>query len=334
MNVQFAIQTRHGLRAGSESARLAHRARTSPRRPACRSPRSPRAAWRARRSSEQGVTTRSCRRYFSVKEAVFPFVKFPGVDTILGPEMKSTGEVMGVGETFAEAFVKSQLAAGVKLPEGGKAFISVRDGDKVARGRDRARSGRARLHAAWRRAARRRCSRSPASRCTPVNKVAEGRPHIVDMIKNGEVELHRQHGRGNAHRGRSGLARRSAPPRSRTASPTTRPIAGAKAACAGMKHTRAARALPPAGPACATRSTRWLPDMNKIPMTWRGAELLRAELHQLKTVERPASIPGDRRGARARRPLGERRVPRGARARRASSRAASPSSRPSSPTRR
>src|SRR5687767_1936088 len=70
--------------------------------------------------------------YFSVKEAVFPFAKFPGVDTILGPEMKSTGEVMGVGETFGEAFVKSQIAAGVKLPSGGKAFLSVRDPDKVA----------------------------------------------------------------------------------------------------------------------------------------------------------------------------------------------------------
>ena len=86
--------------------------------------------------------------YFSVKEAVFPFVKFPGVDTILGPEMKSTGEVMGVGETFGEAFVKSQLAAGVKLPKGGRAFISVRDGDKqiaVGIARDLV---RARLHAA------------------------------------------------------------------------------------------------------------------------------------------------------------------------------------------
>src|SRR3989449_10751387 len=70
--------------------------------------------------------------YFSVKEAVFPFAKFPGVDTILGPEMKSTGEVMGVGETFGEAFVKSQLAAGVRLPQGGRAFISVRDADKHA----------------------------------------------------------------------------------------------------------------------------------------------------------------------------------------------------------
>jgi carbamoyl-phosphate synthase large subunit len=70
--------------------------------------------------------------YYSVKEAVFPFSKFPGVDTILGPEMKSTGEVMGVGASFGEAFVKSQLAAGIRLPKDGRAFISVRDGDKPA----------------------------------------------------------------------------------------------------------------------------------------------------------------------------------------------------------
>ena len=79
----------------------------------------------------QGVTSEIIPPYYSVKEAVFPFIKFPGVDTILGPEMKSTGEVMGVGETFAEAFVKSQLAASVKLPKGGKVFISVREEDKT-----------------------------------------------------------------------------------------------------------------------------------------------------------------------------------------------------------
>src|SRR5690606_22231530 len=81
--------------------------------------------------AEQGVRE-VIPPYFSVKEAVFPFAKFPGVDTILGPEMKSTGEVMGIGETFGEAFVKSQLAAGVRLPSGGRAFVSVRDADKLA----------------------------------------------------------------------------------------------------------------------------------------------------------------------------------------------------------
>jgi hypothetical protein len=81
--------------------------------------------------AEQGESGEIVPPYYSVKEAVFPFIKFPGVDTILGPEMKSTGEVMGVGESFGEAFVKSQLAAGVKLPEGGRAFISVKNADKA-----------------------------------------------------------------------------------------------------------------------------------------------------------------------------------------------------------
>jgi carbamoyl-phosphate synthase large subunit len=80
--------------------------------------------------ASQGISKEVTPPYFSVKEAVFPFVKFPGVDTILGPEMKSTGEVMGVGKTFGEAFVKSQLGAGAKLPRSGKAFISVKQSDK------------------------------------------------------------------------------------------------------------------------------------------------------------------------------------------------------------
>ena len=80
--------------------------------------------------ADQAVQGEVVPSYYSVKEAVFPFIKFPGADTILGPEMKSTGEVMGVGATFAEAFVKSQLASGEPLPATGKVFISVRDEDK------------------------------------------------------------------------------------------------------------------------------------------------------------------------------------------------------------
>ena len=113
MNVQFAIQNGDTvLRARSQSARLAHRAvRLQGHRPAAGQDR--RALHgRHRRWPQQGVTREVVPPYYSVKEAVFPFIKFPGVDTILGPEMKSTGEVMGVGETFGEAFVKSQLAAG------------------------------------------------------------------------------------------------------------------------------------------------------------------------------------------------------------------------------
>ena len=81
--------------------------------------------------AEQGYTEEVVPKYYSVKEAVFPFVKFPGIDPILGPEMKSTGEVMGVGRDFAEAFAKASLGAGVNLPSEGAAFISVRDGDKA-----------------------------------------------------------------------------------------------------------------------------------------------------------------------------------------------------------
>ena len=128
MNVQYAIQDDVVYRAGGQSARLAHGAvRVQSHRAAAGQDR------RALHGRQDAALSRACEKksippYYSVKEAVFPFLKFPGVDTILGPEMKSTGEVMGVGETFAEAFVKSQLAAGVKLPSSGKVFISVRDG--------------------------------------------------------------------------------------------------------------------------------------------------------------------------------------------------------------
>jgi len=171
--------------------------------------------------------------YFSVKEAVFPFARFPGVDTILGPEMKSTGEVMGVGETFGEAFVKSQLAAGVKLPTGGRAFISVRDGDKLGAvpvARDLVDLGFTILATRGTAAV----LRSHGVPVTPVNKVAEGRPHIVDMIKNGDVNFivntteatRTSHSDSRAIRV-TALARR-------VTYYTT--IAGAKAASAGMKH--------------------------------------------------------------------------------------------------
>jgi len=138
--------------------------------------------------AEQNIGKEIRPSYYSVKEAVFPFVKFPGVDTILGPEMKSTGEVMGVGETFGEAFVKSQLAAGVILPESGTVFISVKDQDKVkavgiAKG----------LHElGFKLVATRGTAAAFEEAGLPVlavNKVTEGRPHIVDMIKNGEIAM-------------------------------------------------------------------------------------------------------------------------------------------------
>jgi carbamoyl-phosphate synthase large subunit len=136
----------------------------------------------------QGVSGEVLPPYYSVKEAVFPFIKFPGVDTILGPEMKSTGEVMGVGETFAEAFLKSQLAGGVRLPTTGKVFISVKEGDKP-RVLDVA---KVLVELGFTLAATRGTAAALAAAglpVTPVNKVAEGRPHIVDMIKNDEIAL-------------------------------------------------------------------------------------------------------------------------------------------------
>jgi carbamoyl-phosphate synthase large subunit len=137
---------------------------------------------------QQGITKERIPNYFNVKEAVFPFVKFPGVDPILGPEMKSTGEVMGVGATFGEAFSKSQLGAGATLPAGGKAFISVRDADKpsiapIAKGL---------LELGFEIVATRATAKvitDAGYECDIVNKVKQGRPHIVDMIKNDEISL-------------------------------------------------------------------------------------------------------------------------------------------------
>ena len=136
----------------------------------------------------QGIHSEVIPPYYSVKEAVFPFVKFPGVDTILGPEMKSTGEVMGVGRTFGEAFVKSQMAASIKLPTEGLVFISVKNADKpktveVAKGLVELGFGLC-------------ATKGTASylqqhglQVQSVNKVAEGRPHVVDMLKNNEIVM-------------------------------------------------------------------------------------------------------------------------------------------------
>ncbi len=136
----------------------------------------------------QGIEREVVPPYYAVKEAVFPFRKFPGVDPLLGPEMKSTGEVMGVAETFGEAFLKSQYAAGVKLPRAGTACLSVRNPEHpqvVTIARE--------LHALGFRLFATRGTAAAISAAglpvTPVNKVAEGRPHIVDMIKNGEIDL-------------------------------------------------------------------------------------------------------------------------------------------------
>ena len=138
--------------------------------------------------AQQGFTREIIPKTFAVKEAVFPFNKFPGVDPILGPEMKSTGEVMGVGETFAEAFSKSQLGAGEKIAKSGNVFISVRDADKprVAEIAQHFHELGFSLVATQGTAAIIEAAGLPVTR---VNKVMEGRPHIVDMIKNDEIAL-------------------------------------------------------------------------------------------------------------------------------------------------
>ncbi|ABM37085.1 carbamoyl-phosphate synthase large subunit [Polaromonas naphthalenivorans] len=138
--------------------------------------------------ASQGVVNEVTPPYFSVKEAVFPFVKFPGVDTILGPEMKSTGEVMGVGKTFGEAFVKSQIGAGTRLPTSGKVFLTVKNNDK-ARAVEVARALaelKFELVATKGTAA---AINAAGIACGVVNKVTEGRPHVVDMIKNNGIAL-------------------------------------------------------------------------------------------------------------------------------------------------
>ncbi|MBU1979218.1 MAG: carbamoyl-phosphate synthase large subunit [Gammaproteobacteria bacterium] len=183
---------------------------------------------------EQGITREVVPPYYSVKEAVFPFIKFPGVDTILGPEMKSTGEVMGVGATFAEAFVKSQLATGEKLPSSGRAFISVRGSDKdkvLDIARILAEQG---FNLVATRGTAAALSVAGLS-VTPVNKVHEGRPHIVDMIKNGDINLivNTVEDKRGVH---DSYVMRNAALQNKITYYTT--LAGARAACAGIKHMK------------------------------------------------------------------------------------------------
>jgi len=135
---------------------------------------------------ELGITEEIKPKHIAVKESVFPFVKLPGVDTLLGPEMKSTGEVMGIDENFARAFAKAQLGAGVKLPTSGEVFISVRDADKkhIVSLAKKLYSNNFKLVATRGTAAFLKEKGIPVK---VVNKVLEGRPHIVDSIKNNEI---------------------------------------------------------------------------------------------------------------------------------------------------
>ncbi|MBL0420383.1 carbamoyl-phosphate synthase large subunit [Ramlibacter sp. AW1] len=188
----------------------------------------------------QGIRAEVTPPYFSVKEAVFPFVKFPGVDTILGPEMKSTGEVMGVGKTFGEAFVKSQLGAGTRLPrpEGadgkpaGKVFLTVKNSDKpraVEVARQLVEIG-FELVATKGTAAAITAAGVP---CQTVNKVTEGRPHVVDMIKNNEIIMVVNSVEERRNAIADSRAIRTSALLARVTTFTT--IAGAEAAVQGMK---------------------------------------------------------------------------------------------------
>ncbi|QZP17646.1 carbamoyl-phosphate synthase large subunit [Methylophilales bacterium] len=183
--------------------------------------------------ASQKLTTEVKPKFFSVKEAVFPFIKFPGVDVILGPEMKSTGEVMGVGSSFAEAFIKSQMGASMNLPTKGTAFISVRKEDhkkivEVA-------------HALKKLGFSLAATKGTAKVLTEnnlevqyVNKVAEGRPHIVDMIKNDEIDFIVNITEDKQAIKDSYEIRRNALQNKVTYYTT---FAGAKAACVGMNYS-------------------------------------------------------------------------------------------------
>jgi carbamoyl-phosphate synthase large subunit len=183
--------------------------------------------------ASQKFTTEVKPKFFSVKEAVFPFIKFPGVDVILGPEMKSTGEVMGVGSSFAEAFIKSQMGASMNLPTKGTAFISVRKEDherivEVA-------------HALKKLGFSLVATKGTAKVLTEnnlevqyVNKVAEGRPHIVDMIKNDEIDFIVNITEDKQAIKDSYEIRRNALQNKVTYYTT---FAGAKAACVGMNYS-------------------------------------------------------------------------------------------------
>src|SRR3954447_3868771 len=232
MNVQYAIQrdTVYVLEVNPRASRTVPFVSKAPGQPLAMIAARCMAGKTLREQGAREITP----GYFSVKEAVFPFARFPGVDTILGPEMKSTGEVMGVGETFGEAFVKSQLAAGVKLPTGGRAFISVRDGDKLAA----VQIARDLLDLGFTLLATRGTAGVLMSHGVPVtqvNKVAEGRPHIVDMIKNGDVNFIVNTVEATRTAARVSRAIRVTALARRVTYYTT--IAGAKAACAGMKHS-------------------------------------------------------------------------------------------------
>jgi carbamoyl-phosphate synthase large subunit len=187
MNIQFAIQNGvvYVLEVNPRASRTAPFVSKATGRPIAKIGAQ---VMMGRKLRELGATEEIVPAFFSVKEAVFPFAKFPESDPILGPEMKSTGEVMGTGRTFGEAYAKAQAGSGTSLPRRGTVLVSVRERDKpgavdmarrlIAKGFDVvATDGTARVIEA------------AGLACRRANKVREGRPHIVDMIKNDEIHL-------------------------------------------------------------------------------------------------------------------------------------------------
>ncbi len=180
----------------------------------------------------QGFTEEAVPTLYNVKESVFPFNKFPGIDPILGPEMKSTGEVMGVGATFAEAFLKAQVAAGERLPRGGIAFLSVREADKpgiIGVARDLVDLGFSIVATRGTAAA----IEAAGIAVEVVNKVIEGRPHVVDMIKNDRIHLI-----VNTTEGRQAIADSSTIRSSAQARDVyyTTTLTGGEAICEALRH--------------------------------------------------------------------------------------------------
>ncbi len=185
--------------------------------------------------AEQGFTEEIIPTRMYVKESVFPFVKFPGVDPILGPEMKSTGEVMGVGDSFGEAFAKAALGAGVLLPDGGRAFISVKESDKpglTALCRDLVDLGFSLV--ATRGTAR--TLREAGIETDVINKVTQGRPHVADMLKNERIDLIINTTEGHQSIADSAVIRRLAL-QNKVCYTTT--LTGGEAYCIAIRYSRA-----------------------------------------------------------------------------------------------
>ncbi|MBT8063367.1 MAG: ATP-grasp domain-containing protein, partial [Gammaproteobacteria bacterium] len=182
--------------------------------------------------AELGCLVQVTPGYYSVKEAVFPFLKFPGADPILGPEMKSTGEVMGTGRSFSEAYAKARQGSGVVLPRTGNVILSVRDRDKPAA----VVVAKLLLERGFQLTATRgtaQALRAAELPCKLINKVREGRPHIVDLIKNGEVDLIINTTEGKQAINESHSIRREAV---RSSIPYYTTVAGAVAGCGALDH--------------------------------------------------------------------------------------------------